>query len=95
MTDILVNADGDVIFENNDIVFGFSDYQHQEDLLVIQKGELKENITTGVGIENFLNDGDIDGMLAEIKSTFTNDGMDVKKLAFDATTNNLEFDANY
>jgi hypothetical protein len=95
MQDLLINTDGDLIYKDNDIVIGFSDFQHQEDLLIIQKGELKETPDCGVGIENFLNDGDIDGMLSEVKSQFTKDGMEVNKLKYDEATGNLNYDANY
>jgi hypothetical protein len=95
MNDILTAANGDIIFKDNDITIGFSDLQHQEDLLLMQKGELKREPLQGVGIENFLNESDIDGMLAEVKTVFTNDGMDVQRLSFDEQTGNLNYHADY
>lgn len=95
MIDILRDSDGKIVFNNSDVVLGFSDFQHQHHLLIFEKGELKENETSGVGLQNFINDADIDGMLGEVKSQFTKDGMEVKKVKYDEETFNLEFDANY
>ncbi len=95
MKDLLTDSSGDVMIKDNDLVIGFSDFQHQEHLLVAQKGDLKESPTVGVGIENFINDSEVDGLLAEIKSEFTKDGMLVKKIGFDEQTGNLSYEANY
>lgn len=95
MQDILLNDTGDVKIENGDFAVGISDFQHQEHLLVFQKGALKENLTVGVGIENFLRESDIDGLEYEVNVQFTRDGMVVKSVSFDEQTGNLQYDANY
>jgi hypothetical protein len=95
MTDILTDSIGDLLIENGDLVTGYSDLQHQEHLLLAQKGDFKEQPTVGVGIENFLNSSDVDEFLSEVKSEFIKDAMAVTKLDFDEATGNLNYDANY
>ena len=95
MTDILTDSGGDIEISNGDFICGFSDLQHQEHLLVAQKGDIKEKPGVGVGIENFINGSDMDGFLSEVKSEFIKDGMTVNKLDFNEATGDLNYDANY
>lgn len=95
MIDILLNTDNDIRIENNDVVLGKSDLQHQELLLVTHKGEFKESPVATVGIVNFLRDDDIEGMLHECTVRFTNDGMAVTKMNFDEDSNSLDYGAYY
>lgn len=95
MTDLLLDDNNDLIIDGNDLKIGFSDYQHQSLLLLLQKGELKENPLATVGIINYLRDSDIPGMLAEIRTRFVNDGMTVSNLTYDEQTGNLNYVANY
>lgn len=53
--DFLSNIDGDLSILNGDLEIGFSDEQHQEDILVAFKGDYKQYPLIGVGIENYLN----------------------------------------
>lgn len=93
MTDLL--TDTDLILKDNDLVIGYSDLQHQEHLLLAQKGDLKEFPTLGVGVEHYLNDSEIALLLAEVKTQFTADGMVVNKVGFDEQTGTLHYEANY
>lgn len=95
MIDILLNNDNDLKITDNDVVIGVSDLQHQELILVCQKGEFKENPLSTVGIANYLRDDDIDGMLHEVRSCFAGDGMIVNKMAFKQDTNELDYESNY
>lgn len=95
MKDFLLNDNNDVDFGSNDLKIGVSDYQHQQHILIAQKGSLKEFPTRGVGIENYLNDGEIDEMVREIRSEFEQDGMSVNEISFDEQTGELNYDANY
>jgi len=95
MTDILTDVVGDIEILNGDFVCGYSNFQHQEHLLLAQKGDLKEYPGVGVGIENYINGTDIDDFLSEVKSEFIKDGMTVNKLDFDEATGDLNYDANY
>src|SRR4051812_5394597 len=94
MNDILLIA-GEVDLHAGDFSIGFSDEQHQEHLLVIQKGTLKEFPECGVGIENFINESDINQMLEDISTEFTKDGMEVKSISYNELTGELNYDANY
>jgi hypothetical protein len=52
--DLLYRDDGDIAVADGDLVIGFSDEQHVQDILVANKGDYKENPVTGVGIINYL-----------------------------------------
>jgi len=95
MTDLLINSSGDFVIEGHDLVIGFSDLQHQEHILIAQKGSLKDAPDRGAGIENFLNDGELDDMLNMIKVEFEKDGMTVSRLEYDQQTGELDYDAKY
>ena len=95
MKDFLLNDNGDLLIKNNDLQIGFSDLQHQEHLLIAHKGSVKEFPNVGVGVENFLNDSDVDGMLSEVRAQFEGDGMTVSKLDYNEETGEIIYDANY
>lgn len=96
MKDILLDIQtADLKIANGDFVVGKSDEQHQEHLLVFQKGALKDHPEVGAGIENYLMDEDVDGMLREVRYQFENDGMIVNSVAFDEVLKNLDYDAKY
>lgn len=95
MKDILLDQNADLAILNGDFVVARSNEQHQEHLLVFQKGALKDLPQVGVGLENYLMDDDIDGMLREIRHQFEKDGMAVQAVAFDELTNGLTYDADY
>ena len=95
MKDLLLDSGGNLVIENNDFKIGTSDLQHQEHILIGQKGCLKEFPDRGVGIENFLNGEMIDEMLNMIKIEFEKDGMTVDKLSYNEQTGQLDYNANY
>ncbi len=95
MKDFLLNSNGDLDISGGDLHIGFSDLQHQEHILIAQKGSLKELPDRGVGIENFLNDSEIDEMVLEVRSEFEKDGMTVNKIKYSEETGNLDYEANY
>ncbi len=78
-----------------DLVEGPADEQHQQLLLITKKGAWKETPETGAGIENYLNDDDINGMLREVRSQFEADGQQVNSIDFNQTEGQLIFDAYY
>jgi hypothetical protein len=82
MIDILKNitGDGDLIIKNNDLVLGSSDKQHQQDLIMTEKGSIKQYPDAGVGAQTFLEAEDRPGFLREVSLQFTADGMQVKQL---------------
>lgn len=94
MLDILLNTETlDVQIVNNDLLLGESDNQHKALLAIAEPGSLKESPMTGVGISNYLESEETAAMLAEIKTQYTADGMDVKKVYIENGI--IKTDANY
>lgn len=86
---------GGRVIENGDFAIGESTQQHQEDLLMSEKGEWLSDLTAGVGIRSMLlNDSEPDELKVEIQVEFERDGMDVNSLKIDNEFN-LKIDANY
>lgn len=67
---------------SQDLAIVQSDTQHQECLLMTEKGEWKESPLTGVGTVKFLESEDPAGLLREIRVQFGTDGMNVKSVGF-------------
>lgn len=94
MNDILLDTDGDLVIKNGDFEIVFSDNQHQEHILLANKGEFKEFPEIGVGIHAMLGDDDYTDMLIEIKKNLEYDGMKIKNVRFDEN-GNLDIDGYY
>jgi hypothetical protein len=97
MTDLILDDNYD-LFEDPvtlDWLEGISDIQHQQLLLMLPKGSIKENPTCTADLLQFVNNDDVSGLLTEVRAAFTGDGMVVNKLTLDPTTFNLTTDANY
>ena len=78
--DILLDNDGDLMFADGDLVCGESTAQHQQLLLMINKGELKQHPLTGIGAESYLLDDDYLKLKHEIEAQFERDGMTIKQI---------------
>lgn len=83
MKDFLKDINGDVAISGNDLLIGSSDQQHREDLILTEKGAIKQYPDAGVGAYKFLEAEDPAGLLREISLQFSADGMDVKKVGLD------------
>jgi hypothetical protein len=94
MRDILLTSDYDVSIVNGDLATGDATYQHQAILLKAGPGEIKQQPTTGVGMESFMLDEDKSLLLREIRSQFTKDGMTVSKVSL-APNGSLTINASY
>lgn len=81
MVDLLKDMNADLQIVNNDLVMGQSDDQHREDLLLCEKGSIKQFPETGVGAYKFLESEDHATLLREISLQFSADGMNVKTVA--------------
>lgn len=92
MNDFLLDMDGDILLP---LKRGSSDEQHKEHLLVLEKGELKENPISTVGLYHFINGDESDGLANEVALRFSNDGMSVVQVEYDELNGNLNYDANY
>lgn len=95
MKDVLLNESLDLSFANGDFVTGESNQQHEELLLLIQKGSLKVTPLVGVGIQDYINSAEIDAMLREVRHQFGLDGMEVQRVSWDDESKELNYDATY
>jgi len=91
-TDILLQ-DYDLLIENGDIAVGESTRQHQDLLLLADKGEFKQFPTVGVGILRYLETHDTNDLAREIRTEFNRDGMTIDEIKFDGS--NIDIKANY
>lgn len=81
MIDLLLDIDGDLHMKGGDLVLGTSVRQHQQLLLWIDKGALRQHPTVGVGLRNYLLDEVRSGTInAAVKRGFEDDGMRVTKV---------------
>ncbi|NHN26766.1 oxidase [Flavobacterium jejuense] len=94
MIDILLDSNGDLDFSNGDLNTGLSDNQHQEHILLANKGEFKEFPELGVGLEGMLNDDDYTSFLIDIKKNLEYDGMKINNVKFEEN-GNLTIDGYY
>ena len=83
MNDILLDTNGDLSLQNGDVVIGYSDNQHQEHILIANKGEYREFPELGVGIEQILDDDDYISVLIEAKKNLEYDGMKINNIKFE------------
>lgn len=84
MIDLLKDTDGDLLLSVNDIVVGYSDEQQREDLVIVEKGSIKQFPEAGVGAYKFLESENAADLLREISLQFSADGMDVKQVSVDS-----------
>lgn len=76
--DYLLDKNGDLIIENDDIKYGLSDEQHVQDTINAHAGWWKENFTDGVGISSYLNSsGNQQVLERSIKIQLQSDGYTV------------------
>lgn len=93
MQDALLNSNKELDVQAGDFLVGESTVQHQELLIVTQKGEWKESPLVAVGASNYLKDEDEAGFLGEVKKQLEKDGMKVASIDFD--NGKLSVDAAY
>ena len=93
MNDFILDSEGDLLFENGDLVIGESTLQHQQLLLTTAKGEWKQWPKVGIGMDDFLNDDTVNSMMNEISHQFELDGMKVKSI--NSGDGKLYIDASY
>lgn len=94
MDDILLDKDGDLDSANGDLIVGKATAQNQQLLLLTNPGEWKESPTTGVGMEEFLDDDTEDELFKEIREQFKADGQTIKQLKI-LPSGNIGLDADY
>ena len=67
---------------------------HQQQLILNNKGDFKQNPTIGVGAFDFLDDENFQNLTRTISVEFTKDGMDVKSVAL-SPNGTIKSDAYY
>ena len=93
MRDIQLDTSFDLVIKNGDFSVGESTQQHQQCLLLAEKGSYKQYPTVGVGIATYLKDDSPSDLLREIRIQFSKDGMNVNSLGFEQ--GKLRIDAPY
>lgn len=92
MNDFLLDINGDMQLP---LTRGRSNEQHQEHLLVLEKGEIKESPVSTVGLMQFINADDKQDLVREVALRFSNDKMSVKQVSYNEQTGELNYDATY
>lgn len=89
-TDFLLDANGDELIVNDDLLIGFSDDQHIEDILRSYPGEWKQFPLCGVNIKRAVN-GTVDGSIRrDVRLNLESDGYKVKNIVFTETELNID-----
>lgn len=94
MDDILLDDTNDLQLANGDFVIGNGTLQHQNHIILAEKGEYKEFPEIGVGVRTELNNENPRELLTKIRRNFEYDGMTVNKLNI-AANGNIVIDALY
>lgn len=94
MIDYKLTHDGDLAIENGDFPLVDATENHQQHIMIAEKGEYKQYPEIGVGINSFINDENPRKILTDIKRNFKYDGMNVKKVTF-TPNGNISVDASY
>lgn len=101
MTDIALASSGDLsISTTGDFLPAESTQQHQQQLLLNNKGDFKQNPTTGIGVWNYIDDdgnnaaAPFASLTRAIALEFVKDGMDVVSLSV-SSSGNINCDAYY
>ena len=91
---ILLDLNNSVVFaDNGRIALGDITEQNQRLLLSINKGEITQAPLKGVGIGNFLEEGNPQRLIAEIRGEFRREGLTIERLRI--KDNNIEISAHY
>lgn len=85
----------DIKIENGHIAIGETLPQNEFLLLVMNKGELKEDPLVGVGISDMLNDNDILGWKRKIRDGLKADGLTVEQISISSDGRIKKLEAKY
>ena len=93
--DFILDDDMDLSIKGGDFEVGESSLQHQQALLLSEKGEYKQSPNTGVGITSYINgDNDADDLQTNIQKEFEADGIKISELKINAI-DNITIKADY
>lgn len=85
----------DIKIENGHIAIGETLPQNEFLLLVMNKGELKEEPLVGVGISDMINDNDILGWKRKIRDGLKADGLTVEQISISSDGRIKKLEAKY
>ena len=77
MVDIGLDSDGDLAIVSGDSIMAESTPQHQQQLILNNKGDFKQNPVSCVGAFDYLDDENFTELIRAISIEFAKDGMDV------------------
>ena len=80
MIDIGLDIDYDLEVINGDFAAVESTAQHQQQLIINNKGDYKQNPTICVGAVNYFDEEQVHALVRAISIEFTQDGMDVRSV---------------
>lgn len=80
MIDISLDTGFDVAITNGDFSLEESTAQHQQQLIVNNKGDFKQDPAMCVGAVNYFDDEHFYGLIRAVSIAFSRDGMDVKSI---------------
>ena len=80
MIDIGLDDNYDLLLIAGDFTVTESTAQHQQQLILNNKGDFKQNPTICVGVFDYLDDEYFQDLIRAISVEFTRDGMDVKSV---------------
>ncbi len=92
--DFILSDSLELKIENGDFVVSESTYQHQQMLILSEKGDFKQYPTVGVGSKRFLESEKPDDYAREIRQEFIADKMKVRSINI-ARDLQITIDANY
>ncbi|MFI3322082.1 MAG: hypothetical protein R3Y50_06110 [Rikenellaceae bacterium] len=94
MKDYKQLTDGDLDLSLGDLQVTESTEQHKRDILLSDKGHIRDKSEAGVGIFTYLLDNEPEDFLRATRLEYSSDGMSVKKVAL-TDKYELEVDAEY
>lgn len=81
MIDITLDLTEDLAISAGDFSMRENTAQHQQQLILNNNGDFKQSPMLCVGAMNYLDDENFQGLMRKISREFTQDGMDVKRVA--------------
>lgn len=81
MTDIALDTEEDLAMTAGDFTAAESTAQHQQQLILCNKGDYKQDPTLCAGTFTYMDDEQLQGLVRAISIAFLKDGMDVKNIS--------------
>lgn len=88
------NNDCDLDFSAGDLQYTESTGQHQRDLILADKGHIRDSPECGVGSINYIQDEDREDYLRTVRKELSKDGQRVKSI-YETETGQIIIDAEY